>query len=204
MERYLEWVAPSYAPTTLSGQRYKLKFFLQYCEVRDFEVPGEMTQDKLQAFCHWLEETFSWGPVTRSNVVQVARRFLLWAYEAGETLWDFSDFSLPYASSPRPEIPTIEVMKKLLSLPDLATALGQRDQVLLELLYVLGLRRCECSTLNMSDLDFSQAQVRVTGKGYHERLVPLSPSVVCSLKFYLANGRQLLLGDKNEDVGLNR
>lgn len=199
-ERYLTEVSYRYAPATMSGQRWKLAYLVRYCEEFGLQHPGELTVEKLWDFHRWTGETYRWGPVTRGNVFQVARRFLLWAHEAGETIWDFSGCPLPSRSSPRPEVPTAEVMRKLLSLPDLATPLGQRDQAILELFYVLGLRRRECFLLNVDDLDLNGPALRVNGKNSRERLVPLSPSVLRALRLYLDDGRQVLLGARSQQA----
>ena len=130
--------------------------------------------------------------MARRHAIHSARRFLLWAYEAGETLHDLSDFPLPPKHSPPTLVLSVAVMGKLLSLPDCSTAVGQRDQALLELLYVLGLRCRECAQLDFDALDLGQASLRVTGKGGHERLLPVSPRLLATLERYLQDGRRKL------------
>jgi site-specific recombinase XerD len=124
--------------------------------------------------------------------MQSVRLFLLWAYASGETLEDFESFELPKAISAPTPVPSVAAMRKLLILPDVGTALGQRDQVVLELLYVLGLRRSECVDLNVDDVDLSGAVLEVRGKGGHERALPLSSGILDTLRRYLEHGRPAL------------
>jgi len=61
---------------------------------------------------------------------------------------------------------------------------GLRDAMVLELLYTTGIRQAELIGLQVSDIDWSQNQLRVLGKRNKERLVPLLPSMVVALKSY--------------------
>lgn len=51
---------------------------------------------------------------------------------------------------------------------------GCRDQFLIELLYVTGMRRSELISLKDIDVDLSACTVRVTGKGNKQRFIPFS------------------------------
>jgi len=54
-----------------------------------------------------------------------------------------------------------------------------------ELFYATGMRRAELVTLKISDVDFSNKQLKVLGKRNKERFVPLLPSVLETLQRYL-------------------
>lgn len=190
--RFLANAASFYAPTTLEGHRYMLARLVTFCESVGLTGPSAITAPTLEAYHAWLCQNFRWGTVPRAKALHSARRYLLWAYEVGETLLDFKDFPLPRRQSPAPIVLSTAVMRKLLSLPDSATAIGQRDQALLELLYVLGLRRGECAGLDLNDLDLSLATLKVTGKGDHQRLLPVSSRLLDTLKCYLGDGRRKL------------
>jgi integrase/recombinase XerC len=61
-----------------------------------------------------------------------------------------------------------------------------RDRALLEVLYGAGLRVSEVTGLDFRDVSFSDASVRVLGKGRKERLVPLGTQARDALREYLA------------------
>ena len=48
-----------------------------------------------------------------------------------------------------------------------------RDKAIMELLYSCGLRASELVGLNVSDIDLNREEVRITGKGDKQRIVPL-------------------------------
>lgn len=76
-------------------------------------------------------------------------------------------------------------MKDILSQPDTTTILGRRDQVILTLIYSAGLRVSELCALKISDINFNDGRILISGKGGRERYVPLDSVVEESLKEYM-------------------
>ena len=79
----------------------------------------------------------------------------------------------------------VDQMARLLSLPA-REPLQLRDLALMELLYSSGLRLGEIVGLQCSDVDLSDRQVRVLGKGRKERIVPVGTVAVQALRAWLA------------------
>ena len=77
-----------------------------------------------------------------------------------------------------------EEVQHLLASPPKDIVLGLRDRAILALLYGTGIRASECATLLEKDVDLAVGTIRVTGKGGHERSIPLNPKVAESLKAY--------------------
>ncbi|QOY59858.1 tyrosine recombinase [Thermophilibacter immobilis] len=69
---------------------------------------------------------------------------------------------------------------------------SRRDRAFLELLYATGARVSEASALRVGDVDFSQAQVRLFGKGSKERIVPVYEAALDALGAYLDEARPAL------------
>lgn len=62
---------------------------------------------------------------------------------------------------------------------------GLRNLAMLELFYSSGLRLSELAGLNVMDIDFNQALVKVRGKGRKERIVPVGEPARRALQEYL-------------------
>ncbi len=60
-----------------------------------------------------------------------------------------------------------------------------RDLALVGLMLLDGLRSCEVLALRLEDLQLTDAQMRVLGKGNHKRVLPLPPEIVEVLEKYL-------------------
>jgi len=77
--------------------------------------------------------------------------------------------------------------------------LGMRDRALLTIFYGCGLRRNEGHHLNTEDIHLESGIVHVRkGKGYKERIVPVSKAGVHFLSEYLYEGRPRLLSNPRE------
>jgi integrase/recombinase XerC len=62
---------------------------------------------------------------------------------------------------------------------------GDRDRLLLLLLYTTGMRLSELIGLKVGDIDFHRNSLRVLGKRNKERIIPMHPEMVDWLKVYL-------------------
>lgn len=69
---------------------------------------------------------------------------------------------------------------------------GRTDKIILELFYNTGIRQAELVNLKESQVDVFKSIIKVLGKGNKERLIPISQSLVETLKAYMAGKRQLL------------
>lgn len=62
---------------------------------------------------------------------------------------------------------------------------GIRNQLLIDFLYLTGMRRAELISLKDNDIDFSSCTIRVTGKGNKQRLIPFSDLTKVKLDKYI-------------------
>lgn len=75
---------------------------------------------------------------------------------------------------------------------------GYRDRLIIELFYATGIRRIELVQLKLTDVDIANKTLKVLGKRNKERFIPLIPSVVDTIKFYLTARNELdIIQDKS-------
>ena len=77
-------------------------------------------------------------------------------------------------------------------------ALAVRDKAILELFYSSGLRLSELTGLAPADINYSDATVRVTGKGSKTRIVPVGSHALAALKAWLE--KRALMVKKEESA----
>ncbi len=93
-----------------------------------------------------------------------------------------------------------EQVDALLAEPDVQDPIELRDKAMLELLYATGLRVSELVGLQVHQLAFNLAYVRVTGKGNKDRLVPTGEEAQYWIQRFMREGRKTLLREQASDV----
>ncbi len=61
---------------------------------------------------------------------------------------------------------------------------GVRDRLILETFYTTGIRLSEIVNLRRRDIDIYSSQIKVLGKGNKERIIPVLPSLIATIKEY--------------------
>ena len=89
-------------------------------------------------------------------------------------------------------------LEELFNVCDLETPIGQRDRLLLEMLYATGVRVGELVNIKVNDIDLGTRNILILGKGNKERFVIYGEYCEEILKLYLNDGR-VLLNTKNSD-----
>ncbi len=74
---------------------------------------------------------------------------------------------------------------------------GFTDRMICDLLYQTGMRRSELQQLKEKDVEWGLKQLRVLGKGNKERLVPVSPMLLETLKQYIEEKQNIENCDRN-------
>lgn len=88
-----------------------------------------------------------------------------------------------------PDYLEIKEIDAMLSAIDKSTYLGERDEMIIELLYGAGLRVSELSGLRLQDIYQEDGLLSVYGKGGKVRIVPLPNHTMKKLKHYLSHVR---------------
>ena len=98
--------------------------------------------------------------------------------------------------------------------PDLNTKEGQRERLILEILYSCGIRVSELVNIKLKDIDFNERTILIFGKGSKERIVRFGDYAQEILNIYISDGRNkllngvqseyLIVGDKKETLTTRR
>jgi integrase/recombinase XerC len=75
---------------------------------------------------------------------------------------------------------------------------GETEKLVLEILYNTGMRKAELISLKEHQIDMSNSQIKVLGKGNKERIIPVSKILMNDIKLYIAEKRRLIeRGEEN-------
>lgn len=109
----------------------------------------------------------------------------------------FTLVSLPKKEQKIPQFLYKEEVEQLFSISDCQTAIGQRNQALIEVLYGTGIRVSECCNIQMADIDHFIGTILVYGKGSKQRYVPFGSYAQDAIEQYTSDGRKDLMGKLN-------
>lgn len=115
----------------------------------------------------------------------------------------FSLISSPKKERKLPRYFEYNELEELFDVPDLKTSLGQRDRLVLELMYATGIRVGELVKIRLKDLNRSERTILIYGKGNKERIVNYGEYASDILDIYLNNGYKELNKFNNGYLVLN-
>ena len=115
----------------------------------------------------------------------------------------FSLVNGPKKSKKLPRYFEYNELEELFLVPDKRTPLGQRDLLILEMLYATGVRVGELVHIKVSDIDFNNKTIIILGKGNKERVVCFGQYCLEALNLYLSDGRERLNCNNIDSLFLN-
>lgn len=139
---------------------------------------------------------------TRARLMSSLRQFFRYfiTINHGMKVNPMDFFDSPKSERKLPAVLSYEEIDRILNMPDVKTTLGLRDKAVLETLYACGLRVSELISVKTSDVFFDDEVVRVFGKGFKERIVPVSKSTLEWINIYILRSRILLAGHYSEEI----
>lgn len=105
----------------------------------------------------------------------------------------FKYVATPKKEKKLPKYLGVEELETIFNTPDVNTSLGQRDRLILEVLYATGLRVSELVNVKISNIDFYRKEIRVLGKGNKERIAPFGEYCLDAINSFINDGRKKLL-----------
>lgn len=142
----------------------------------------------------WLRElSTKCGPTSLARKLGSARAFYRFYQSLGRVKGNpAARMRLPKVRRKLPLIVSQEAAEELMDAPDESSAVGVRDQAILELLYGSGLRVSELTGLSLTSVDLRDGVVFVHGKGKKERRAPMGQKSVEALQLYLSRRGELV------------
>lgn len=140
---------------------------------------------------------------TISRKISSLRSF--YKYLVNEGLIDDNPFlsvKLPKKEKKLPRFFSYNELEELFSIPDINTPLGQRDRLILELLYATGVRVSELVNIKLNDI--KGREIKILGKGNKERYVEFGDYADEILQLYLSDGYRKLNKRNSDYLFLNK
>ena len=199
--RYLEYLKAvrKYSDCTILGYREDLM------ELYDFK--NDVLNYSQKDVRDYLEYLYARG-LSRSSIsrkLSSIRSFYRYLEEEGRIQENFfKEVSNPKRESLLPKYARDSDLEKMFHVYSMDDALGQRNTLLLEMLYATGVRVSELVGIRVGDINFYDKTIRILGKGRKERVVFFGTSCDQVLKVYLEDGYKILNQKESEYLFLNK
>lgn len=183
----------NYSQHTIKAYESDIENFADFCK-QDY---GERNLEKVSYpfIRNWIVALSDQGVSNRTinrkiSSLQAYYRFLL---KVGDITISPLVKHRALKTSKKIEVPFSETeMEAILSeIPFANDFEGERDKLIIELLYTTGMRRAELVNLKISDVDLSGQVLKVLGKRNKERILPLLPSAMEQINKYLIKRSEL-------------
>lgn len=196
IERFCDalWMESGLSKNTLSSYSSDLAALSEWLDSHHSDLVQANKKLLLQYLAQRVQQLKSSRSTAR--LLSSLRRFYRYLLrESLITIDPTQEIESPRLGRPLPQSLSEQEVEDLLLAPDMKTLEGQRDKVMLEVLYATGLRVTELVSLTVSQLNMRQGTIRLKGKGNKERMVPLGEVAMDYLTSYLKMTRSQLVNN---------
>ena len=111
---------------------------------------------------------------------------------------------IPKSEKYLPEYLTIEEVDALINSFDISKDDELRDKAIIETMYSSGLRVSELINLKIKDINTQEKIIKVLGKGYKQREVPIRNEAIYFIDLYLKNVRKKIISNDKTTIFVNK
>ena len=192
---------------TIKSYRDTFVFLLEFIKETRWISPekvsiAQIDKFMIESYLSWLENAKGNSIATRNQRLAAIHAFFRYLQSQKPEYMFHSQtiLSIPIKKRPQKVIdyPSEDRVKQLLAEPDISSAKGRRDQVLLSTLYDTGARVQELADLTVRDVRLeSPAVMSITGKGRKTRHIPIMSKTAKLLSSYISE-QKLTTPDKQD------
>ena len=192
-----------YSLNTTESYNKDLEIFFLFCESSKVNDIKQIDYQFLRKYLSYLYKC-NYSKKSISRNLSTLRSFF--KYLISENKINTNPMLLisnPKLDKKLPKFLYYEELEQILNIPDKSTPLGQRDSLILELLYSTGIRVSELINIKIKDINMNNRTIKILGKGNKERYVLFGSYLIEILNLYLKDGRIKLQKKETDYLILN-
>lgn len=210
INKFLDYIKyeKNYSNNTIIGYQNHLELFINFLNNKNIKDINNVDYNTIRSYINYLYEK-KYNTKSICNHISSMRSFF--KYLKNEEIIKNNPMILienPKLERKLPKYLYYEDIEKILNIPDINTDVGIRDALILELLYVTGIRISELVNIKLSDIDYNNKKIKITGKGNKQRIVMYGNKCSNLLDKYLKirsnfiknNNDYLILGVKGNKI----
>ena len=200
LEKYIEYIKYelNYSDFTIKGYSDEVSKFFLYTKENNLDYK-KLNNDDIRNYLKYLDNLkYSKSSISRNlSALRTYYKYLL-----GEHIVDNNPFKIisnPKKDKKLPNFLNYEEIEKIFESFEDNTPLNLRNRCIVELLYDTGVRVSELVNIKISDIDFNEKTINISGKGRKERIVYFGDYLYEVLNEYIKKGRNILLDNRSCD-----
>lgn len=200
---YLEY-QKHYSYCTVDSYQRDLEDYFQYLEKEGISYL-DVTYDDTRLYLMHLKDERKEKAATISRHLSALRSFYRYLLKKNKVSSNvFMLVTSPKKEKKLPRYFEYNELEALFATCDVTTPLGQRDRLILEMLYATGVRVSELLQIKITDIQFSSMQILIHGKGSKDRIVDFGQYALEALELYLKDGYEKLNRFHCQEIFLNQ
>ena len=202
IDEFLEYlyIIKKHSEHTINGYRIDLIDFLEFNNDKVLNIDKNVINKYMQ---YLYDKNVSKATISRR--LSSLRSFYNYMYNNG--MVDKNYFAMiknPKKEKSLPKFVKDIDIDKMFMVPDTKNPLGQRNLLIIRMLYATGVRVSELVNICVKDININDRTIRILGKGSKERIVVFGNNTKEILLLYLNNGRYKLSKGNNDYLFLNK
>ncbi len=203
LDQFLSYlnVEKQLSPHTVGAYERDLKQLIAFLEEKRVSQWNQVQQQHIRLYSNTLRLK-QLASKSIQRMLSSARSFFNYLLKEGKVKNNPADsVSAPKVPKRLPKTLDVDQISQLLTPKSSEQGpLDLRDHAIMELFYSSGLRLSELSSLNLNDIHYSDARMRVTGKGNKTRELPIGSHALEALRSWLKVRSQFLKPDNEEQA----
>jgi len=205
IEKFLKYLKyeKNYSEHTIIGYENHINLFYKFIKSKGIDNYKTVDYSIIRNYINYL---YKMKYSSKSICNHISSLRTLFKYLKNENIINSNPMTLienPKLEKKLPKFLYYEDIEKILNVPDTNTDEGIRNLLILELLYVTGIRVSELVNIKLEDINYSERKIKITGKGNKQRYVLYGTRCEELLNNYLKI-RTNFLKDNNEYLLLGK
>ncbi len=187
----------SLSKNTVSAYLADLQKLLSFTENKPLE---NVSSEEISEFLLFLNEV-GLGARSIARIISGLKTFYKQLVIEGlVTTSPLQTIQTPKLAKKLPQVLSHEEISSMMKSVDFSKLTGERDKLIIMLLYGSGLRVSELTSLSVNDIYKEDGFVKVTGKGDKQRLVPIGNKTIEQVKMYLLYYRKNMKNKETDNT----
>lgn len=188
LDKYIDYLLyeKAYSKHTILNYKDDILEYLNFLKLEELEYKNIVYEDLRYYLVYLKDKKNSNSSIDRK--ISALRGF--YKYLVNLKILEVNPFDIVSGPKKEKKLPRYfeyNELEELFNSVDISSVIGRRDRLILELLYATGVRVSEMIEIKVSDIDISNRNINIIGKGNKERIVKFGEYCLDAINDYLDN-----------------